>query len=117
MARSIVSHVSVGVADVAKARAFYGAVLAPLGVGEQEVIDTGSGPVAVAYGDGFPEFWVQLPIDGAPAGCGNGVHIGLVAPSEEAVDAFHAAALEAGGVDEGAPGLRPRYTPDYYGAF
>lgn len=117
MARRTISHVSIGVAEVAKARAFYGAVLAPLGMTEQYVVDLGDGPVAIAYGDGIPEFWVQLPSDRSVASAGNGIHVALEAPSEATVDAFHAAALAAGGSDEGAPGERPHYKPGYYAAF
>jgi catechol 2,3-dioxygenase-like lactoylglutathione lyase family enzyme len=117
MARNTISHVSVGVSDIAKARAFYEAALAPLGLSEQYVVDLGQGPVAVAYGDGYPEIWVQLPENGVAASAGNGVHIALAARSTKDVDAFHAAALKAGGSDEGAPGVRPHYGPDYYGGF
>jgi catechol 2,3-dioxygenase-like lactoylglutathione lyase family enzyme len=117
MARNTISHVSVGVADIAKARAFYGATLGALGLSEQYVVDLGQGPVAVAYGDGYPEIWVQLPENRKPAAAGNGVHIALAARSTHEVDAFHAAALKAGGSDAGAPGERPHYGPDYYGAF
>lgn len=74
-------------------------------------------PGAVAYGRTFPEFWVQTPIDGRPANVGNGTHFGFVANSKEAVHAFHAAALAAGGIDDGAPGPRPDYTDAYYGCF
>lgn len=74
-------------------------------------------PGAIAYGKEFPEFWLQTPIDGERASVGNGTHIGFMAPSKEAVDAFHAAALEAGAVDEGAPGSREAYGEAYYGGF
>ena len=117
MPRPILNHVSLGVADLARARAFYDAALAPLGITEQYVVDPGEGPVAVAYGDGYPELWVQLPENRAPASVGNGAHVALTATSEEAVDAFHAAAVKAGGADGGPPGKRPHYGPDYYGAF
>jgi catechol 2,3-dioxygenase-like lactoylglutathione lyase family enzyme len=74
-------------------------------------------PGAVAWGKAYPEFWVQVPIDGRPAGVGNGSHVCLLAPDRAAVDAFHAAARAAGGTDEGAPGPRPHYGAAYYGAF
>lgn len=110
---SIVSHVSIGVNDLAAALAFYDAVLATVGATRKlEIPD-----VAVAYGKGFPEFWVQRPLNGAAAAAANGVHFGFIAPNREAVHAFHAAALAAGGKDDGAPGLRPMYGPDYYGCF
>jgi catechol 2,3-dioxygenase-like lactoylglutathione lyase family enzyme len=117
MARNTISHVSVGVSSIGTARVFYGAALKPLGITEQYVVDLGSGPIAVAYGDGYPELWVQLPENRKPAVPGNGVHIALAARSKKEVDAFHAAALKAGGSDAGAPGVRPHYGPDYYGAF
>ncbi len=60
---------------------------------------------------------MQGPIDGAPATVGNGTHLAFFATSREAVDAFHAAALEAGATDDGAPGPRPEYGAPYYGCF
>ena len=110
---SIVSHVSIGVNDLAAALVFYDAVLATVGATRKLELPG----VAVAYGKAFPEFWVQRPLDGAAAAPGNGVHFGFIAPNREAVHAFHAAALAAGGKDDGAPGLRPMYGPDYYGCF
>lgn len=109
---SILSHVSVGTNQFEAAVAFYDAALAPLGI--QRVMGH---PGAQAYGKQFPEFWVQAPIDGAAASCGNGTHIGFVATSKAAVDAFHAAALAAGGADDGQPGPRSEYGAAYYGAF
>ena len=106
-------HVSVGSRDVAKAVAFYDKVLKPLGF--KRVMEFM--PYAVGYGDKQPEFWVQLPADQKPASVGNGVHISFVGRTKNAVNAFHAAALAAGGKDEGAPGPRPDYGPTYYGAF
>ena len=106
-------HVSVGSRDVAKAVAFYDKVLKPLGF--KRVMEFM--PYAVGYGDKHPEFWVQLPADQKPATVGNGVHISFVGRTKAAVNAFHAAALAAGGKNEGAPGPRPDYGPQYYGAF
>jgi catechol 2,3-dioxygenase-like lactoylglutathione lyase family enzyme len=107
-------HVSVGASDMRRAASFYDAALAPLGM--ERTVEFGN--VAVAYGSkGRAQLWVQLPHDGQPASSGNGVHICFTAPSREAVQAFHAAGLAAGGADDGAPGLRPQYSPDYYGAF
>ena len=107
-------HVSIGVGDIALATAFYDAAMAPLGM--ERTLEFGN--VAVAYGTkGRAELWVQLPHDGQPANAGNGVHVCFTAPSKEAVHAFHEAGLGAGGTDDGAPGLRPQYSPDYYGAF
>ncbi|MBV9332265.1 MAG: VOC family protein [Alphaproteobacteria bacterium] len=106
-------HVSVGVADVAKAATFYDAALGALGYKRvAEYL-----PHAIGYGRSSPAFWVQLPFDQATASAGKGVHIGFVAASRVAVRKFHRAALAAGGRDDGAPGPREMYGPDYYGAF
>ena len=109
---SIISHISIGTNQFERAVAFYDSVLATLDC--KQLMNY---PGAVAYGREFPEFWVQTPIDGRPANVGNGTHFGFVANSKEAVHAFHAAALAAGGTDDGAPGPRPDYTDAYYGCF
>lgn len=111
---SIMSHVSIGVADMERATAFYDAVMGALGY--RQVM--AHKDVAVAYGTRFPEFWVQLPHNKKKAGpAANGTHFAFTASSKEAVDAFHAAALANGGTDDGAPGFRPEYGEPYYGAF
>lgn len=110
---SILSHVSLGTDDLERAQAFYTPVLATLGIRVVESIDG----AAVAFGRAFPEFWVNLPADGEPAGVGNGTHVGFIAESRAAVEAFHAAALAAGASDEGGPGPRPHYGAPYYGCF
>ncbi|NJL87970.1 MAG: VOC family protein [Leptolyngbyaceae cyanobacterium SM1_1_3] len=109
---SILSHVSVGTNQFEQAIAFYDQLLTSLGY--QRVMEH---PGAVAYGKQYPEFWVQIPLDGLPANVGNGTHIGFIAPSKAAVQAFYEAALAAGGADEGAPGPRPDYGDPYYGCF
>ena len=109
---SILHHVSIGTHDFAAAAAFYDKVMAT--IGSKRLFDF---PGAAAYGKQYPEFWVQTPIDGKSAATANGVHFCFIAPSKEAVDAFYSAALEAGGTDDGKPGPRPGYGPDYYGAF
>ena len=105
---TIFPHIGLSVRDLAQTRAFYTAALAPLGhvVGyEQEGV--------VAFGfPGKPRLWFYGKDNGP-----TGVHIALEADTRAKVDAFHAAALAAGGKDNGAPGLRPHYTPTYYGAF
>jgi catechol 2,3-dioxygenase-like lactoylglutathione lyase family enzyme len=106
-------HVSVGVADVARAAKFYDAVLGALGY--KRVMEFM--PYALAYGETTPSFWVGLPHNQKNADAGNGAHIGFVARTKAAVDNFHATALAHGGKDNGAPGPRPDYGPDYYGAF
>ncbi len=111
---SILSHVSLDTNRFEQAVAFYDAVLATLGIGR--VMDL-SEHRAVAYGRAYPEFWIQAPYDGQPAQTANGVHVAFLAESREQVHAFHAAALAAGGTDDGAPGPRPHYGAEYYGCF
>jgi hypothetical protein len=74
-------------------------------------------PYAVGYGAAAPEFWIQRPLDQRSASAGNGTHVAFTAKNQKAVHAFHEAALAAGAKDEGAPGPRPEYSPDYYCAF
>jgi catechol 2,3-dioxygenase-like lactoylglutathione lyase family enzyme len=106
-------HVSVGVSDVANAAEFYDAVLGALGYKRTAQFL----PYAIGYGEGTSEFWIQLPADQGSPSPANGAHIGFSARSREAVHRFHETALENGGTDNGAPGPRPDYGPDYYGAF
>jgi catechol 2,3-dioxygenase-like lactoylglutathione lyase family enzyme len=110
---TMLHHVSVGVRDVERAATFYDAILAALGY--KRVMEFL--PYAIGYGDKHPAFWVQLPHNQQPASVGNGVHIGFVARSKDAVRRFHASALAKGGTSDGEPGPRPDYGPDYYGAF
>jgi catechol 2,3-dioxygenase-like lactoylglutathione lyase family enzyme len=106
-------HVSIGVADVARAAQFYDRVLQELGFRRVfEVL-----PYGIGYGDKQPSFWVQLPHNQQAAAVGNGAHVAFNATSEKMIHAFHRAALDAGGSDDGAPGPRPDYGPDYFGAF
>jgi len=109
---TILSHVSLGTNRFDEAAVFYDAVMTAIGAKRHC-----SFPGAIAYGRQFPEFWVQVAFDGKPSTVGNGTHIAFFAYSKEQVDAFHAAALSAGGTDDGAPGPRPDYGPQYYGAF
>ena len=112
----ILDHIGLGVSDYERAKAFYDAALAPLGIvrlmefpGEV----TPSGAPACGYGrDGKPEFWI-----GAEGGTTPPLHVAFAARSRAEVDAFHAAAMAAGGTDNGPPGLRPLYHEHYYGAF
>ncbi len=109
---SIINHVSIGTNDFDRAVAFYDKVLAVLGC---KRIMEHSG--AVAYGRLYPEFWVQVPLDGGKAEVGNGTHIAFFATSEDQVRAFYDAALEAGATSDGAPGPRPEYGAPYHGCF
>jgi catechol 2,3-dioxygenase-like lactoylglutathione lyase family enzyme len=106
------SHVSLGTNDFARAKAFYDAVLGALNV--RCVMDF---PGGAGYGRAFPEFWIQLPHDRQAASVGNGVHVCFSATSKEEVQAFHRLALELGGQDDGAPGLRKEYAQNYFAAF
>lgn len=109
---SCISHVSLGTNDYARAVAFYDTVLAAIGC--RRLMEHGEG---AGYGRVFPEFWVQRAFDGAPAAVGNGTHVAFLAPDRASVDAFHRAALAAGGRCDGPPGLRPEYHPQYYACF
>lgn len=111
---SIISHVSLGTNHFAQAVAFYDKVLATLNI--RRTLDL-SEHQAVAYGRAYPEFWIQRPHNGQPAATANGVHVAFFATSRAEVDAFYAAALAAGGKDDGAPGPRPHYGKEYYGCF
>ena len=111
------SHACLGTNDIARAVAFYDRVLAPLGLARQESdLENGLAGYAAAP-DTTPQFWLLRPIDGRPATVGNGVTIAFEAPDRATVEAVHAAALAAGGRDEGGPGLRPHYHAGYYGAY
>ena len=107
------SHVTVGTNDLAKAGAFYDAVFKALGMSRGF-----EGETFISYGErSGGRFFVMSPFNGEPATVGNGVHAAFRAADRVSVDAFHAAALANGGSDEGAPGLRPHYHADYYGAY
>lgn len=106
-------HVSVGVSDFARAARFYDAVLATLGF--KRVADYS--PHAIGYGEDHPEFWIGAPHNGGPMSIGNGVHMGFSARSKAQVAKFHEVALAMGASNNGEPGPRPDYGPDYYGAF
>jgi catechol 2,3-dioxygenase-like lactoylglutathione lyase family enzyme len=106
-------HVSVGVRDVERAARFYDAALGALGYKRLAEYM----PYAIAYGVTAPAFWIQLPHNQQSSNPGNGVHIGFSATNKRAVHKFHEAALTNGGKDDGAPGPREMYGPDYYGAF
>ena len=107
----IFTHVTVGTNDLNKARTFYDAVLAPLGLKRvKDLGDRGS-----CWGTDREEFIVLTPADGKPASAANGGTISFVAPSRAAVAEFHKAALAAGGKDEGAVGPRSWHPSAYAG--
>lgn len=107
------SHITLGTNDFEQAAAFYDAVFAALGIEQLFKLD---GLAAYGMMTG-PKTFIVPPFDGNAAKPGNGVHAAYLAKTRAEVDAFHAAALAHGGTDEGAPGLRPHYHPNYYGAY
>lgn len=111
----MIDHLGFPVSDYKRSKAFYAMALAPLGYRlVMEVTPEQTGCDAHAgFGDGQkPYFWIGTgrPLEGA-------LHVAFVAKSRADVDAFYRAALAAGAKDNGAPGLRPHYHPNYYGAF
>ena len=109
----MIDHISIAVRDLKKGEAFYTALLAPLGMAKlREWPDA-----AIGFGKKYPEFWINRRAAMDRVADDSGAHICLRAPSAEAVDAFHAAALAAGGTSDGGPGVRPEYHQTYYAAF
>ena len=108
-----ISHVSVGVNDVARAKAFYDPLMRILGL---RIRDSDGESVDYGTDEGL-SYSLETPVDGTPASAGNGFHIAFKAPDRETVDRFHREALRLGGKDAGPPGPRPQYGPTYYGGF
>jgi catechol 2,3-dioxygenase-like lactoylglutathione lyase family enzyme len=108
----MIDHISVGVSDLERSARFYEVTLATLGLSRLV-----TRPATVGFGKNYPEFWINLRKAMAPVAEGSGSHICLRAKSTSEVDAFHAAALRAGGRSDGAPGLRPHDRVRYYAAF
>jgi len=110
----MIDHVGFPVSDYERSKAFYAKTLAPLGYAL--VMETGQTendhPAAGFGADGKPDFWI-----GGEGGLNRSMHVAIAAKDRAAVDAFYRAALAAGGKDNGPPGLRAHYHPDYYGAF
>jgi catechol 2,3-dioxygenase-like lactoylglutathione lyase family enzyme len=106
----VIDHISLKVKDFARSKAFYEKALAPLGFKAMM-----SFPEAAGYGDTHPAFWIGGGKSAADSA--EPVHVAFAAKDRKAVDAFHQAALAAGGKDNGKPGLRPQNHKDYYGAF
>ena len=105
----MVDHVGYGVSDYQRSKMFFEQALAPLGITLlMEVQEAAAG-----FGkEGKPFFWIEMHRPGVTQ-----VHVAFDAEDRATVDAFHRAALEAGGTDNGAPGVREIYHPDYYGAY
>ena len=109
----MLGHLSFGVGDLGRAAGFYDRVLAPLGY-----VRVWSSEKAVGFGEeGGGDKLALFARPGGAAPPGPGFHLAFDAPSRKAVDAFHTAALDAGGSDAGAPGPRPHYGATYYAAF
>jgi catechol 2,3-dioxygenase-like lactoylglutathione lyase family enzyme len=112
----MIDHVGFAVADAERSRRFYEQALAPLGISliiSVPAEKTEAGGTAHGFGsDGKPYFWI-----GDNERVGEGTHVAFVAETRADVDSFYRAAIDAGGQDNGGPGLRPHYHPDYYAAF
>ena len=110
----MIDHIGFPVADYARSKAFYLNALAPLGYALIMEVrqDQHDSPAAGFGAADKPDFWI-----GGEGGLNRAMHVAIAAKDRAAVDAFHRAALAAGGKDNGAPGLRPHYHPNYYGAF
>jgi catechol 2,3-dioxygenase-like lactoylglutathione lyase family enzyme len=108
----MIDHISIGVSDLDRAARFYEATLAALGLSRLV-----SRPATIGFGKSYPEFWINLRAGMAQVPPESGSHICLRAKSIGEVDAFHAAALAAGGRSDGVPGIRPHDRVKYYAAF
>ena len=108
----MIDHISLGVADLDRAVRFYEPVLAALGLARLV-----SRPATIGFGKSYPEFWLNLRVGMTNVPHESGTHICLRARTTGDIDAFHAAALAAGGLSDGAPGLRPHDRVKYYAAF
>jgi len=105
-------HVSIGVADIARSKKFYDSALRPLGF-----TLLSDGESSLGYGEKAVQLWLGATKKPVKADMDSGLHFCFAAKDRAAVDAFHAAALEAGGKDNGKPGVRADYGPKYYAAF
>ena len=108
----MIDHTGIGVADVGRSANFYDAALGALGMRRVAQIPENLGTDGIGYGLDHPVFWIDRfhpqPVK---------QHTAFAAKSRTEVDAFYAAALKAGGIDNGGPGLRKQYAPGYYAAF
>ncbi|WP_332697798.1 VOC family protein [Bosea sp. (in: a-proteobacteria)] len=105
-------HISIGVRELARSRRFYDATLGALGL---DCLSSDEG--SLGYGKDAVGLWIGVVAAPVPPDPGSNLHFCFAAPTRASVDAFHAAALRAGGSDNGAPGLREAYGPNYYAAF
>jgi catechol 2,3-dioxygenase-like lactoylglutathione lyase family enzyme len=105
-------HISIGVRDIARSRAFYDQALAAIGHRRLSASEDSLG-----YGEEAVAFWIGLSDSPVPDDPKSGLHVCFAAPDRDSVARFHAAALAAGGRDNGKPGIRADYSPDYFAAF
>jgi catechol 2,3-dioxygenase-like lactoylglutathione lyase family enzyme len=113
------SHIQIGARDLPKMIAFYDRIFSILGLVRMPEENDG-GPAGMGWqrpGKRWPQVFVQLPFNGLPATSGNGMQISFSAQSQQQVRDAWQVALDNGGIDEGAPGLRPQYSEDYFGAY
>ncbi len=108
----MIDHISVGVSNLERSAHFYELTLAPLGLTRLV-----TRPATVGFGKNYPEFWINLRPNMMPVAADSGCHVCLRVKSTSDVDAFHEAALKAGGTSDGAPDLRPHERVKYYAAF
>ena len=108
----MIDHTGIGVADVGRSATFYDAALGALGLRRVRQLPEGVGADGIGYGVDYPVFWIDRYHPHSVR-----QHTAFAAKNRAEVDAFHAAALKAGGSDNGAPGLRAHYTSNYYAAF
>ena len=110
----MLDHLGFPVSDYARSKAFYEKALAPLGYSLiMEVVQTANDLPAAGFGaNGKPDFWI-----GGEGGLSKPIHVAITANDRATVDAFYRAAMAAGGKDNGPPGSRPHYHPNYYAAF
>ena len=110
----MIDHTGIGVRDFDASKRFYDAALAPLGASLVMIVpeEYTDGRKVGGYGYGRPQFWLHESDEPGP-----GRHYAFTADKRAEVDAFYEAAMAAGGRDNGAPGVRAHYHPDYYGAF
>ncbi len=110
-----ISHITLGVRDYARAAVFYDKVLGALGFARMSKPE--NKPPAFCKNNSFPYIYLYYPENGLPATWGNGTHIAFAAETREQVRRFYESAMQAGGIDEGAPGLRPHFGENYYAAY
>lgn len=108
----MLSHISFGTTDLDVSIAFYDAVLSAIGIGRLWTVEDGAG-----YGEAGAEDRFAIKLNPGATAAGAGFHCAFEAPTRHSVDAFHHAGVASGGIDNGAPGLRPHYGQNYYAAF